>query len=446
MDLLALIPQFGNLAFTLAAFFGALIVIIAVHELGHYLVGRWCGIYAEVFSLGFGPVLWSREDVHGTRWQIAAIPFGGFVKFLGDSDAASGKDAGKLKGLSKEELRATMHGAPVWARALTVMAGPVANFLLAIAVFMLLAFSQGTVKSPLTVGTLLPLPQGTYELREGDQILEIAGNPVTDLADMNGLDAVLPMQPMLDYTVVRDGRERVITGPYTYPPMVNFLSPRSAAIDAGLKVGDVIAEVDGAPIFAFKQLKAAVETSEGAPLALTVWRDGDLIDVSLTPRRVDEPQDDGTFQTYWRIGIALDFLFEPETAWVTPWKAMTYAVGQIERIITASLSGMYHVFAGNISTCNLSGPVGIAETSSAMASQGIVSYVFFIAFLSTAVGVMNLLPIPVLDGGHLVFHLYEAVVGRPPNDQAFRLIMTTGLAIVLSFMVFAVTNDLACAV
>jgi len=444
MELLALIPQFGNLAFTLAAFVGALIVIIAIHEFGHYIVGRLCGIHAEVFSLGFGPVLVSKTDRHGTRWQIAAIPFGGFVKFLGDSNAASGKDFDSIERLSKEELRATMHGAPLYARALTVLAGPVANFALAIAVFMVLAFSQGTIRSPLTVGELLPLPQGTYELREGDQIIEIAGINISDISDMADLDKRMPVEPIVDYTILRDGREMVIDGPYTYPALVNFLAPRSAAYEAGLEVGDVITAIDGDPIFAFGQLKDAVESSDGRDLALTVWRDGFVHDFTLTPRRVDEPLEDGTFQTYWRIGVALDFLFEPEADWVTPVEAATFGVDRVINIITTSMSGIYNVVAGNISTCNLSGPVGIAETSGAMASQGFVNYIYFIAFLSTAVGVMNLLPIPVLDGGHLVFHVFEAVVGKAPSEDAFRILMTAGLAILLSFMLFATTNDIVC--
>ena len=129
MDLLALIPQFGNLAFTIAAFVVALLLVIFIHEFGHYIIGRISGIRAEVFSLGFGPVLWSRNDKHGTKWQLAAVPFGGYVRFLGDSNAASAKDGETLSELSKEELRATMHGAPLWARAATVAAGPMFNFI-----------------------------------------------------------------------------------------------------------------------------------------------------------------------------------------------------------------------------------------------------------------------------------------------------------------------------
>ena len=155
MDIFSLIPQFGGLLYTVLAFVVALSVIVAVHEYGHYIVGRWSGIHAEVFSIGFGPVLWSRIDKHGTRWQIAILPLGGYVKFLGDANAASGKDSSAMEEIteqSPEELRRTMHGAPLWARAATVAAGPIFNFVMSILVFGLIFWSQGVSREPLTVG------------------------------------------------------------------------------------------------------------------------------------------------------------------------------------------------------------------------------------------------------------------------------------------------------
>jgi regulator of sigma E protease len=213
-----------------------------------------------------------------------------------------------------------------------------------------------------------------------------------------------------------------------------------------MKVGDVVTHIEGNPVFAFSQLKDFVENSNGEPISLTVWNDGDIRDVELAAQRVDEQQDDGSFVTTWRIGVVLDFLFEPKREMVSPFDAIKYGTAQVGDIIHSSLSGLYHVLTGAISTCNLSGPVGIAETSGAMASQGIDDYVYFIAFLSSAIGLMNLLPIPVLDGGHLVFHVYEAITRRPPPEKAFRFLMSLGLTIVLMFMVFAVTNDIACSV
>lgn len=444
MDLISLIPQFGSLAFTIAAFVIALITIIFVHEFGHYIVGRWSGIKAEVFSLGFGPVLWSRQDKHGTKWQIAAIPFGGFVKFWGDANAASGKASDVMDSLSDDEKRHTMHGAPLWARAATVAAGPIFNFLLAILVFFVLSMSTGNVREPLTVGELLPLPQGTYDLQVGDEILAIEGHDIADLSAMNGLSDKLPVQEPLVYTVSRDGRQMDVEGPFTYPPMITFLVPRSAAIDAGMQVGDVVTHVEGDPIIAFSEMKEVIESSEGAAVDLTVWNDGEVRNVVLEPRHTDEPQEDGSFQKVYRIGVVLDFMFEPKREMIGLGEAFDQSISAVWGIIEASFSGLYNVAIGTISTCNMSGPIGIAETSGAMASQGIDDFVYFIAFLSSAVGLMNLLPVPVLDGGHLVFHVYESLTGKPPSDGVFRVLMSIGLFILLAFMAFAITNDVAC--
>ncbi len=450
MDILSLIPQFGNLLYTIVAFVVALSAIVAVHEYGHYIVGRWSGIHAEVFSIGFGPVLWSRMDKRGTRWQIALLPFGGYVKFLGDANAASGKDEEAMDEIaeqSPEEMRRTMHGAPLWARAATVAAGPVFNFVMSILVFGLVFWSQGVSREPLTVGALQPLPGTVQGLLEGDEIVAIAGVPTPDFDDQNTWSDfidTLPVQPVLDYTVIRDDQTIDVAGPWLFPPLVQQVAPRSAAMDIQLRSGDVITAVDGEPIFAFDQLKEHVESSDGRALLLNVWRDGADLEFALAPRRTDEPQPDGGFVTHWRIGIVGGMMLEPEKVPAGVWDSLKGGVIQTGRIIEGSLSGMWHMITGAISTCNISGPIGIAETSGAMASQGAQNFVFFIAVLSTAVGLLNLFPIPALDGGHLVFYAYEAVSGRPPSDKALRVLMGIGITLILSLMIFSVSNDLFC--
>ena len=449
MDILTLLPQFGGLIWTIAAFILALSVIVAIHEYGHYIVGRWSGIHADVFSLGFGPVIYSRVDKRGTRWQVAALPLGGYVKFAGDSNAASGKDVDAMAAAQSdpERLRATMHGAPLWARAATVAAGPAFNFALSILVFAFVFLSSGVARDPLTVGELLPLPAEVNDLQGGDAILAINGTALPSAEDRPAYTAFMeavPQMPVLDYTVLRDGQEMVVRGTYLFPPIVSSLSPQSAAMSAGLAAGDVIVGLDGKPVFAFDQLKQAVEGGNGAPLALTVWRAGETLEMTLTPKRVDEPQDEGGFATQWRIGVAGGLAFEPATEAPGVGTALQSGVEQTWRIITGSLSGLSHMITGAISTCNLSGPIGIAQTSGAMASQGAESFIWFIAVLSTAVGLLNLFPIPALDGGHLVFYAYEAVTGKPPSDGALRVLMTFGLASVLTLMVFALGNDIFC--
>lgn len=446
MDIAQLIPEFGGLIYTLIAFVVALSVVVAIHEYGHYIVGRWSGIDADVFSLGFGPVIWSRDDKRGTKWQIAALPFGGYVKFKGDANASGGADEAAMAQLSDEEKRRTMNGAPLWARAATVAAGPVFNFVLTIVVFTGIFMVQGRVAEPFTVGELRALPVA-QDLREGDEILEIGGAPLPDFGDSEAFGTfmdTLPHEAILPYIVNRDGQEIEVDGPYVYPPIATQIVPRSAANEAGIEPGDIVMSINGEQAFAFDQLKEKVEGSGGAPLDLTVWRNGETLELELTPKRTDEPLPEGGYHTVYRIGIVGGLAFEPATSMVGPVEAFTGGVERTWSIITGSLSGLWNMVIGNISSCNLSGPIGIAQTSGAMASQGGQSFITFIAVLSTAVGLLNLFPVPVLDGGHLVFHAWEAISGKPPSDRALNVLMSIGLILILSLMTFALTNDLFC--
>ncbi len=445
MDIIGLIPSFGGLLYTVAAFVVALSVIVAVHEYGHYIVGRWSGIYSEVFSIGFGPVLWSRVDRHGTRWQIAALPFGGYVKFLGDAGAASDKaDEAVMAKLSPDMRRHTMHGAPLWARAATVAAGPVFNFILSILVFSAVVLSRGTTSEPLTVNELLPMPAAVQELQRGDVLLEIEGQQTSDVAGFSDFVASLTPSPEVTYTVLRNGVETEVTAPWPYPPIVSGLSPRSAAIEAGIEVGDSILAVNGEAIWTFDQLREKVAASDGSELTLDIWRDGEALEIALTPRRMDLPLPEGGFETRWLIGITGGLFFTPMTESPGVLGALSYGAEQTLFIVESSLSGLYHMAVGAISPCNLQGPIGIAETSGQAASQGWANFIWFIAVLSTAVGLLNLFPIPVLDGGHLVFHAYEALTGNPPSDRVLRVMMGTGLTLLLALMAFALSNDLFC--
>ncbi|WP_095589714.1 RIP metalloprotease RseP [Actibacterium ureilyticum] len=446
MDVISQLPNFGNIGFTVVAFIVALSVIVAIHEFGHYIVARWCGIYSEVFSIGFGPVLFSREDSRGTKWQIAALPLGGYVKFLGDASAASDKASDTFDQLDEETKRHTMHGAPLWARAATVAAGPVFNFVLSILIFSAMLMWRGQEVEPPTIGALADLPaaQAGEGLQPGDTILGIGGQTVTDYGSLYEAFATLPLERQIAYRIDRDGTQQDITGPYPFPVLIDSLQARSAAIRAGLKVGDVITHVDGEPIIAFSQLQEIVGASEGRELDLTVWRDGTEMAVTLAPKRVDLPTADGGFETRWLIGLTGALFFTPERHMPSFVDAVSGGAEQMVFIVKSSLSGLYHIVTGAISTCNLSGPLGIAQTTGAAASQGLSSFIWFIAVLSTAVGMLNLFPIPVLDGGHLVFHAYEALTGRPPSDGALRVLMGAGLMLLLSLMVFSLTNDVFC--
>lgn len=444
MDILGMLPSFGGFLSSAVAFIVALSVIVAIHEYGHYIVGRWCGIHAEVFSLGFGPVLYSRVDKRGTRWQIAALPFGGYVKFLGDSDAASGKDGDAISGLSDTERKRTMHGADLWRRAATVVAGPVFNFVLSIVVFAGIFLFSGTTTDEAVIGKLKPLPGPVEMFKPGDRILRVGETEIANLEDFYVAAREEKAAQTTSYEVERDGKTLSFESVFPFPPVIDQLQPKSAAMDGGLEVGDVIQSVNGTPVFALSEVQDAAQTNQDTPLELLVWRNGEVLEKTLTPRQRDLPTADG-FESRWLIGFSGGAFFEPTRETLGAGDALVGGVMQTWFIAQSSLSGMWHMVTGAISSCNIQGPIGIAQTSGDMASQGVASFIWFIAVLSTAVGLLNLFPIPVLDGGHLVFHAYEAVAGRPPSDKALNALMMGGLVLLLSLMAFALTNDFFCA-
>ena len=439
-----MLPAFGGVVWTIVAFVIALSIIVAVHEYGHYIVGRWSGIHAEVFSLGFGPILYARVDKRGTKWQVAALPFGGFVKFLGDADAASGKDGTKINTLSTAERRRTMHGAPLWARSATVAAGPMFNFMLSILVFAGFFMAFGIAADQPVVGTMKPLPFEGQSLLPGDKILSVAGIVTQDFETFVTVVGDLPATATVPYLVERDGQNLQIEGPHPLPPIADGVQPRSAAMDAGLLVGDVVLAIDGRAVSAFHEMRDLVGGSDGKPLQVKVWRAGATLDLTMTPDRRDLPKDGGGFETRWLIGMSGGLMFEPETRTPGPFEAVKLGAERTWSAGVTNLSFLWNIVIGNVSSCNVSGPIGIAKVSGDAARQGFDSFILLIALLSTSVGLLNLFPIPVLDGGHLVFHAFEAVSGKPPSDGALRVLMGIGLTALLALMVFALTNDIFC--
>ena len=272
-------------------------------------------------------------------------------------------------------------------------------------------------------------------------MIAVEGVRFDDVEGINQITDQLPLTERLSYTVSRDGDVFDVEGPYYFPTAVLSVSPRSAADDADIKINDVITAIDGAPVFAFSQVQDFVLAADGAPLEFEVWRDGKTLQKTIAPRRVDIPTAEGGFETRWLIGISGTIFFDERTVAVGPWEATKMGARGLWNTVTTSLSAMQHILFGQISTCNLSGPVGIAETSGSMAEQGAQSFIWFIGALSAAVGLMNLFPIPVLDGGHLVFYAYEAVTRRKPSERAVQMFMFVGLGLILSLMTFTILND-----
>ena len=440
MDIFAAI---GGTVWTVFFFILALSIIVFVHEYGHYIVGRWSGIHAEVFSIGFGPVLWKRRDTRGTQWQIAAIPFGGYVKFMGDADASSVKKA-DISGLTATERRHTMAGAPLWARSATVLAGPVANFILTFVLLAGILLAVGVPREEPTVGTLRATPhEGTW-LREGDVILAIGGLATPDRDAFGAVVSDLPAKAAIDYRILRDGSEITVTGPHPFAPVVGQVMVRSAAMDAGLQAGDVILRAAGQEVAVFSELPDIIAASKGDPVPLTIWRNGETFDLDLTPRIRTVEDETGTFVERYQIGIVAGLVFEPAMRGTGPLETVNLVLAQMWAMTAATFAGLWHMISGAISSCNLSGAIGMAETMGDAARNGLESFVGMMAVLSLGVGILNLFPVPVLDGGHLVFHAYEAVMRRPPSDRALRVLMSIGLTLVLSLMIFALSRDLTC--
>ena len=441
MDFNALLSATGGTIWILVFFVIALSVIVAIHEFGHYIVGRWCGIHADVFSVGFGKALLTSVDKRGTRWQIAALPFGGYVKFRGDADAAS---VTSDEVASDIDPRTTMTHAPLWARALTIAAGPVFNFIFAVMIFAGFQMWNGEVTTPLTYGSSKALPDSyVSELMPGDEILGIDGFEISELGEfLENTSELLTSRRTMNYQVRRDGEIMTVQGPHPNLPRASSISPRSAADDAGLRIGDVILKVNGEDVHSLGDVIRIKDANFGAPLALVLDRDGETFEATMTPRRVDFPAADGTFETRYVIGFVGGWFFEPEVKPVGIVDAFMRGSEELWLRIYWSLRGMWEMITGSISSCNLSGPVGIAQTSGSMAQQGTDSFVLFIGVLSAAVGLLNLFPIPVLDGGHLVFHAYEAVARRKPSERVMNALMFLGVGIIGAFMVFALLNDL----
>jgi regulator of sigma E protease len=433
----------GGTAWTVFFFIVALSIIVFVHEYGHYIVGRWSGIHAEVFSLGFGPVLWSRRDRRGTQWQVAAVPFGGYVKFLGDADATSVKP-GDVAGLSAAERRHTMPGAPLWARSATVSAGPMANFILTFVLLAGILLVTGVPKEEPTVGSLREMPHEGAWLQEGDVILAIEGQPTPDREAFGDAVGDLPDERTIAYTVRRNEKEITVDGPHPFAPVVGQVIIRSAAMDAGLQAGDVILRAGGQDVTTFRELPDIVAASKGDPVPLTVWRAGETFDLTLTPRIRTVEDSDGAFIERYQIGIAAGMAFQPATRSVGLWETVTLTAQQMWDMVVVTFRGLWNIIVGAISSCNLSGAIGMAETMGDAARNGVESFVGMMAVLSLGVGILNLFPIPVLDGGHLVFHAYEAVTRRKPSERALRVLMSVGLTLVLGLMIFALSRDIIC--
>jgi regulator of sigma E protease len=370
-----LLGKLGGMLIYPAAFLFVLTIVVFIHELGHFWVGRLCGVGVKAFSIGFGRELVGWYDRHGTRWKISAIPLGGYVKFVGDMNGASVPDDESLAAMSPSERAVSFHHQALWKRAAIVAAGPIANFLLAIAVFAAMTYVNGR--------------------------------------------AVLPAR-------------------------IEAVQPASPAEAAGFLAGDVIVSIDGRQITSFADMQRLVTTSGGDRLQFVVDRGGRRITIEAVPavREVDVP---GFGKQ--RIGqLGLQGSRNPaDVVHVSYGLADSLGAGVAEtwNVIDRTFNYLGKLVVGRESPQQLSGPIGIMRVSGDVASMGgLGSLVGLIAILSVSIGLLNLFPVPLLDGGHLLFYGVEAVRGRPLSDRAQEIGFRIGLALVVMLMLFATWNDI----
>jgi regulator of sigma E protease len=364
----------GPIALILPAFLFVLTIVVFFHELGHFLVARLCGVRVLVFSIGFGPELIGFNDRRGTRWKIAAIPLGGYVKFYGDENAASVPDAATLSAMSPDERKQSFFGQGVGQRAAIVAAGPIANFLLAIAIFAGVAMFYGQ---------------------------------------------------------------------QTTAAQVDSVQPNSAAAAAGFQPGDVVVGIDGRSIKSFTEMQRIVSASANQELTITVERGGERKVLTATPTLNETKDPFGNVHRIGVLGITRSMApNEGKLERADPVSALRIGAEETWFVIERTLSYIGGVVVGRESANQLGGPIRIAQVSGQVASLGIIPLINLAAVLSVSIGLLNLFPVPLLDGGHLLFYAIEAVRGRPLSERAQEYGFRVGLVIVLMLMIFATFNDI----
>jgi regulator of sigma E protease len=448
-----------ELLFTLLATVVALGLLVTIHEYGHFWVARRCGVKVLRFSIGFGPALYSWRDRQGTEYAIAAIPLGGYVKMLDEREAP----------VPAEELGQAFNRKPVGQRIAVVAAGPLANFLLAIAAFWLIAVLGVTTVVPV-LGPVTPdTPAAEAGLHENLELVAIDGAPTPSWHDVNlqlirrlGETGVIDVQAkahqggsIQHYQVKLDDWLKGAQEPEPLsalgltswqpkvPPRIGQVEEGGAAASAGLQPGDLIVAVDGKPVSDWVgEVVPAIQASAQRELQIRVERDGRELELNLTPAA--KAQND---VVVGYVGAGVDAFEWPadmrREIHYNPLMALPVALGKTWDMTALTLDSLKKMLTGLVSAKNLSGPITIAKVAGASAKSGLESFLSFIAYLSISLGVLNLLPVPVLDGGHLVYYIAEWVRGKPLSERIQTWGLQIGLSLIVGVMLFAIYNDIS---
>ncbi|RLV59824.1 sigma E protease regulator RseP [Parashewanella curva] len=452
----------------LGFFILAIGILVTVHEYGHFWVARRCGVKVERFSIGFGKALWSKYGKDGTEYVIAMIPLGGYVKMLDE----------RVETVPEHLLDQAFNRKNVWQRIAVVAAGPIANFLFAVfALWIMFLIGVPSIK-PIFESTIPNSPASIIQPKEPTQILAVNGHKVRDWEEVN-LELVgaigsktlpITVSPLSsqsqsnadEQAVMKQGRtyqlntenwkfdpdkESPITslGLHIYrpkfEPIIAQVTPNSAAEKAGIQKGDKVLGVDGKPYKSWEEFVNLVQSSANKSLKVLIERNGHFIERILVPMAVTNNQG----KEIGQIGVAPELPKWPENMRIQLEYgivgSLTNAVDKTWQLTSVSLKTIAKLFTGDVSVKSLSGPISIAQGAGRSAEYGLVRFLSFLALISVSLGIINLLPIPVLDGGHLLYYIIEAVTGKPVPEKVQDIGFRIGAALLLMLMSVALFND-----
>lgn len=445
---------------TLLAFLATLAILIVFHEFGHYAIARLAGVKVLRFSVGFGKIIARRTDRHGTEWALAAIPLGGYVKMLDEREAP----------VAEESLGQAFNRKSVGARAAIVAAGPLANFLLAILLFWALFMSGVSILKPVLGEPPSGTPAALVGIKAGDTVTAINGEPVESFQDLHwlALKYALTADSLSVETVDAKGHlaQRVLMlaekdesfeqsplkalGLQRYlpalPPVLAELTPNGVAARSGLQPGDLIRAIDDHPIGQWDEVVAIVRKSPNIRLRFLVDRQGQSREFVVIPETVagKDPTpaaDSGRIGAAPKIDPALFAPYQAEARY-GPVEAFSRALTRTWELSAFSLQMLGRMLIGEASLKNLSGPITIADYAGQSAAGGTASFIAFLALVSISLGVLNLLPVPLLDGGHLLYYFAEFLTGRPVPERIQEIGQRIGIGLLGLLMFFALFNDL----
>jgi regulator of sigma E protease len=436
-------------------------IVVFFHELGHFWVARRCGVHVDVFSVGFGRELFGFTDRKGTRWKFSAIPLGGYVKMKGQSDT-EGLETQDPATLPAEDRAGSFLYKPLWQKAAIVFAGPAANYVLAVIVFAFIFATIGRQYIAPVVGMIEPDSAAEHAgLKTGDRIVSVAGYEIDEfkrifyVLQLNVDETVDIVVKRGDETLTLEVKPEIVkeTGSLgnvdTYrdlgldpflPPIVGSVAEGSAAEAAGLQRGDRFVSVAGQPIEDFAQVSKVVTGSNGEPLEIVVDRAGQRIAVSATPKLEEIKEGPNKGKTRRILGVGFEEL--KESSRLAPLTAVWVAVEDTVRMTGFILTTVGQMITGKRSSDELGGVLRIGKIAGDTAQGTLREFLGLVALISINLGLINLFPIPLLDGGHLAFYAIEAVRGKPLSQRVQDFALKAGLAAVLGLMLFATWNDL----